>query len=282
MKRKIYSLVGFLAISCVEIFGTTPNYLTPLETAVYNQHETEINYFTKIIAGEKITELDFKYSIDSAYLATIKELIIKRELRKSIFNYIYPDNDASRYQAKLKINQEFDGLITKELLNAGEKASTYNYSLVLTRRKTLKLSQEQFDTIVNKAVEVNKLLENNPKFDVWGHELNTFKNILTNEQLDKFFIIKNQSKINYQANISWEKLKKNGLDFDLDSAKVKGELIQYHAAILKATDLYYNNDSLKREAWRGIDSFAPIAIARIKAQSKSQSVKKSYAGSFSW
>jgi hypothetical protein len=282
MKKSSFLFAGFFIISCLTVICQISKDLTSDELAVYQQHESDILTNATLNYSECLAELKMNYSLDSDCINRINGQLLERESRICICNYLYPTDAMLRYKAKQDIRILYGEILTRNLLHAGANASTYYYNMVLNKKNILKISETQFDSIVERAIDVNNQLKKKPQMDTWEHELSTFQRILSDIQLNVFLRIKNNNKVKYQVAASWAKLKENGLDYDLDSASVYKDLFNYHMANFIAADLNYNNETLKREAWNGINEKAPLAIRRIKSVTEAQKVKKIYSGSFSW
>lgn len=282
MRKKFFLMTGWLFLSCIAMMAQAPGYLTSQEAEVYNQHEAEVKAVAKILTGDQLSELNTKYTIALDYQTPLKQLIEERETRMSIYNFIFPEDDLARYKAKQKVKKEYLNKQDQALLLSGANATTKNYFLALKFKDRLSLTQIQVDSIVAKAVEVNRLLERRPMANVWAHELKTFNAVLSEKQMDSYLAIKNQAKARRNTFTIWKILKDNKMVTDIDSAATVGQLYYYYSNIEKANDLYVANDSLKKSALNAINTNAPLAMKRYWAHRKLSRIKNTYGGTYAW
>jgi hypothetical protein len=263
MRKHIYATIAFFFF-CFMAMAQQPQYLTPAEAEVYKQHKSEVLAFTNIAVDEKLAEMYVKHFMTAECRLSVKPIVEEREMRMSICNFIYPDDENARYKAKQEILSNYVIPITRVLLQGGTKATTENYSLLLIKRKALSLSQAQFDQIVEKAIELNQLMKTNPKTDTWGHELATFNSVLNTGQVDIFFKMKNSRKVGEDMQKCWSTLKENKMTNDLDSANEFSKMYKYYHLIYKASAINYKNAELRGQAFKTIKQNAPLSVRRLK------------------
>ena len=70
---------------------------------------------------------------------------------------------------------------------------------------------------------------------------------------------------------------------DLDSTAAVSRIFVHRLKILQASDIYWNNEAKKREAWNAIDRYAPLEMRRVySVDRKNRAKKQGYKGSFNW
>lgn len=283
MKMKICSITGVFLFICALISAQIPDYLKEKEAEVYKLHESEVKLLASQAISDEMARLTLNQHIkDVSKMNNIRTIIGKRETRKATYQFIYPDDEIARYEARQRVTNEFKPFLIRYLFVAGEIVGSYNCRMVMRNKDTLMLSAKQQASIVDTAVELDQLLEKQPNMDSRGYELKSFGKIFNNRQMDLYLSLKLNDEVKGQVAASWIKLKDNQLDYGLDSTIVAAELYRYHMARSKANYLYYNNDALRNAAVESINNSAPLAIRRINAIPAAQKAKAAYNGSFSW
>jgi hypothetical protein len=263
-------------------FAKAPLGLTPKEAEVYTQHQDEINFFTKFSVEDQMTEFSKKYNLADNYYNEVWNLVNEREIRLNAYNFIYPDSLLLRFQAKEKVKNQYNTSITRQLLLAGVDATTENLNSVLRIKDVLKLTKLQVDTIAEKAINLNGLLQRHPHIDLWAHELSILSKTLSTEQMDLFLSYKNSHINDKKTKNVWSKLKANNMTDDLDSIQEYNKLYAYYNEIYKTADLYSENDSLKREVWKAIDLQAPVSLKRYNTIKNKKGSSQTYNGTYIW
>jgi len=280
-QKKLLGLC-ILCMSSIICFAKAPQGLTPKEAEVYSQHQDEINFFTKFTVEDQMTEFSKKYKIPDKYYTEVWNLVNEREIRLTAYNFIYPDSLLSRYKAKEKVKNQYNTAITRQLLFAGVNVTTENLNSVLKIKDVLKLTKTQVDTVSEKAIELNGLLQRHPHIDLWAHELSILNKTLSTDQMDLFLSYKNGNLINKKIKNVWSKLKANNMTADLDSVQEYNKLYPFYYKIYKTADLYSENDSLKREVWKVINEQAPASLKRYNTIKNKKGSSQSYNGNYIW
>ncbi|MFV0471828.1 MAG: hypothetical protein ACK5L7_07325 [Paludibacteraceae bacterium] len=288
MKTKIVLFGCLVLLASISPLSAQQLALSAAEQEVYNKHQAEIDFASKIAVEDQMMYYIKKYIIPRNYYDAIRVSVVEQELRLCICNYIFPDNALDRYKAKKKIKSEYGGAISKQLLLAGAYITTDNYFWTLVLRDKLKLTTTQTDTIVGRAIQLNDYLEKHPKYNTWQHELKTFSTVFNQQQMDNFLIFKNRKKVEYMWDTVWKTLKNHNMTNDLDSVRVMNQVKAHYNNVYKAEDLYAQNDSVKKEAVDAVWQIQPLAVKRYyqlrrqdKAKGNSAS-KNSYKGNLVW
>jgi len=214
----------------------------------------------------------------------LKTIVEKMGARKLVFDFLYPEDHEKRYTEKAKIEDEYSDSIDRILILSGNDISSPNMPIVFKNMTDYSIiTPEQVEIFLDAAIGFKKDLANNPRRDMWQKELELFKSTLNDEQLERFFTIKNARIAMRDAQNYWERLKEAGLTSDLDSAKAVNQVYIHKLKIMEATDLYTYDDAQKREAWAAIDQYAPTPVRRVYAINRKNAAKKQgYRGSFTW
>lgn len=282
MKNKLLLRVCLLCSLSISVMAQSPQSLSPQELEVYNMHKIEIDAYVKISTDDKLEEMYSKYIVPFKYQVAIKDLVEKQALRVSICYYMFSENTTMLNKTNRAIHKEYDPSITRNLLLAGANVTTENYSLAIRIKEKLSLNDTQIDSIVNKSIEINRLLVQQPHMDVWAHELKTFNKVFSSTQMDLFLNYKNDRIIKRDIKNAWNLLRDNNMTTDLDSVKVANELYTHYFRERKAADLYYKNDSLKKEVLKAINENNPLSIERLNAIKKGKQTQQSYKGNYIW
>jgi len=258
-------------------------YLSEKEKAGYQQHKDEVDARIEIVKQDKFLEYATRYALKKIYVDELKTIICAQEMRKLIYDYQFPDDHNRRFSEKAKIDKEYCDAIDRILLLSGNDISSPGFYIVLHFGDGLNLTTEQVEEFAKEALAAKKVLEKNPRRDMWRKELEVLEKLLDEKQLDYFFVLKNGNKMRRETIDAWSRLKDAGLTNDLDSITACQQIYLHKVKIQKATDIYAYDDTKKREAWSAIDMSAPLPIKRIYSINRKNSAKKQgFRGSFTW
>jgi hypothetical protein len=274
----------FFFLWCFSLFVKAQNdALSLYEDSIYQKHKVEIDLRISIAKEDKIREYAVRYNLYPVYIEELKVILENQEKAKIIYDYFYPSNHQKRFLEKQKIENAYKNAIDRILLLSGNDISSPNLPIVFSYKEALKFTDEQEKALIELALKHKKMLEKNPRRDLWQEELEALENTLTEYQFEWFFIYKNSAKILRKTADDWRRLKEAGLTADLDSATACNQIYQHKMRIQKATDIYTYDDAKKREAWAAIDFQAPLAVKRLYSINRKNSAKKQgYRGSFIW
>lgn len=278
----LFMLLGVLILTSKQASAQTPSFLRGDEAQAYNAHTSDVKSFAKFAIGDQMGRLSLKYNLSTTEADSVLTFVKKMEIRKATYNYIFPENDTTRYKAKQSIDKEYEEALIKHLFKAGKTVGSYNCRMIMRNKDTLKLNTTQQESILAWAVQVNNLLQDDPKLELRPLEFPLFKKLFTETQLDLFLILKMTEEVNGQVQKSWKTLKENGLEYGLDSAVVSAELFQYHMARDRAIYVNYADAKLREAAIKSINDYAPTAIKRINNIPAATEAKKAYNGTLTW
>jgi TPR repeat protein len=184
MNKKQYLIAGFFLLACLLAKAQTqtqaPAYLKGSEVQAYNQHALEVTLLAKTAVGEEMARMTLNGHIkDEAKRAAIRALLTERETREATYQFIYPEDEVARYQARQQVSNDYKTTLIRDLFLAGEIVGSYNCRMVMRNKDTLWLTTAQQASITETAVELDQLLEKDPKMDSRGYELAAFRKIMS-------------------------------------------------------------------------------------------------------
>lgn len=284
MKNKKPFLLGAFLLSFFLSMAQVPSYLKTNEVDVYVKNESEIKKLAAIVAGDEAQSLAIRYKLNNTEKSCVKDIIYKKELRKIITNYSYPNQDSLRYSVKLQIEKELKPELIAYLFTNEKNVNCYNSWILYSNRKAFNLSEKQVKSIIETVVNINVLKESesNTNFDQRGYELAAFRKILTEIQFEVYLEAKLYDEVKKETDNSWKKLKDNGLSIDLDSTVEKPVLFRYQMALSKANYLNYNDYGKRDKIIKTITEAAPQAARRVNSIPTAQKAKNAYKGSLIW
>lgn len=257
--------------------------LNPQEKDLLRIHEKELRKNAQLITEELWLEKVTSYGIEpnSEDATKLFELIYERELRKQMRNIYLSENLEQRYKDKRNIDQEYEDSICRVMAPYWNMGLPNLYKAILYR-EGINLTDSQYRDIVTNMIRLKTKAER-MSGNMWGDELEVLKEVLTGDQLDTYFRAKNARIATRDSRLAWQRLKDAGMTNDLDSAKTVARIFIHKLKILQATDLYWNDENKKREAWTAIDYYAPMEMRRVYSiNRKNRAKKQGYKGSFNW
>ena len=277
-------LLTFCMMCALSGAAAQNDYLDEKERSVYLQRKDEFDARFEIVRQDKYLELASRYVVKDEYAKELRTIIETQEARKLVVDFLFPEDHKRRYDEKAKIEREYSDGIDRILLLSGNDISSPNMPIVFKNMIDYYIiTPKQVEIFVNAAIGFKKDLAKNPRRDMWKKELELLQNTLDEEQLDRFFTIKNARIALRDAQTYWARLKEAGLTGDLDSVKAVNQVYMHKLKIMKATDLYTYDDAQKREAWAAIDQYAPLPVKRVYAINRKNTAKRQgYRGSFTW
>lgn len=255
----------------------------PQEKNLLRIHEKELKRYTQLITEELWHEKVTSYGIEpnSEDATKLFDLIYERELRKQMRNIYLSENLEERYKDKRNIDQEYEDAICRVMAPYWNMGLPNLYKAILYR-EGINLTDTQYENIVTNMIRLKSKAER-MYGNMWGDELKVLKEVLTGEQLDTYFRAKNARIATRDSQLAWQRLKDAGMTNDLDSATAVARIFIHKLKILQATDLYWNDENKKREAWTAIDYYAPMEMRRVYSiNRKNRAKKQGYKGSFNW
>lgn len=257
--------------------------LNQQEDSLLRVHKERLATQTKLVADEiwygKVT--GFKMDKDSEDAKRLYHLIHEREMLKQLCDISSKKDVQERILKKKAIDQQYEDTICRVMAPYWNMGLPNLYTAILNR-KGLKLSEMQFHNLVTHMIRLKPKAENTRE-NMWGDELQALQEILNGDQLDYYFRAKNARIATRDSKIFWERLKDEGMANDLDSTAAVSRIFVHRLKILQASDIYWNNEAKKREAWNAIDRYAPLEMRRVySVDRKNRAKKQGYKGSFNW
>ena len=257
--------------------------LNQQEDSLLRVNKEKLATQAKLVADEiwygKVT--GFKMDKDSEDAKRLYRLIHEREMLKQLCDISSKKDVQERILKKKAIDQQYEDTICRVMAPYWNMGLPNLYTAILNR-KGLKLSEMQFHNLVTHMIRLKPKAENTRE-NMWGDELQALQEILNGDQLDYYFRAKNARIATRDSKIFWERLKDEGMANDLDSTAAVSRIFVHRLKILQASDIYWNNEAKKREAWNAIDRYAPLEMRRVySVDRKNRAKKQGYKGSFNW
>jgi hypothetical protein len=282
MNLKRYTLILSVMAWCTLTHAQAPTFLKKAEAQAYKASNAEVKKAASIATGDQMAELILKYKLNASEQQAIRALIEERETRMATYNVLYPEDDTTRYKAKQAVEKEYRDAITRTLFTAGKTVGCYNCRMIMRNKDTLRLTPSQQEMIIAMAVEVDRLLEADPKMELRPYEMPRLTKIMTPTQFDLYLTLKLNDEVKGQIQATWKKLTDNGLEYGMDSTLTARELYNYHLSRDKAIYIYYNDTEAKDAALKAINDAAPLAIRRANSVADAVKAKNAYNGTLTW
>lgn len=282
MKRKamLCLLMGFVATL------THAQLLAPGEEAsVLTKHRKELVSQAQKASEEVYEELSIKYHVPKEQKQCLAQLLTNREMRKLAYNYIYSGSTHNRVLSRLAIDSVYQDSIDLILIPFNSTISGENISYLLKAAKACELDESQHKHIEQQALDMAHQIRKNPRTNVWKQEMNVLRNTLTEKQLERFFSLKNGTKVGKKLKEEWARLTEAGLAAELDSVKDRAKAGRYYHLQQQIMDLYkYDNNTRKRHLAE-LSKQMPLWVKLIDAQDKQKRVdasKKTVSKDYAW
>lgn len=253
------------------------------EDSLLRVHNEDLTEQTKLVADEiwydKVKGLKMDGNSEDA--KQLYYLIHEREMHKQLCNISLKENLQERVLRKKTIDRQYEDTICRVMAPYWNMGLP-NLYLAILNKKRLNLSEMQYNDIVTHMIRLKPKAEKTRE-TLWGDELQVLQEILNGDQLDSYFRAKNARIATRDSKIFWEKLKDEGMANDLDSTAAVSRIFVHRLKIMQASDIYWNNETKKREAWNAIDRYAPLEMRRVySVDRKNRAKKQGYKGSFNW
>lgn len=258
--------------------------LTEVENRVLEENREAILKRLEIQKNEELLRLQADYKVLVVLLNELDTLLTQRELRKLTYDYIYPMEHQLRFNAKRKIDMAFDDAVSRILIRSWSDISSPNMPILFMHVKAFNLTGSQEEQLLQKALELKAILKKKPGKDVWKEELEAFESILSEEQLDRFFNIKNGAKMYRHSLNVWKRLCEHGLTSDLDSVQACNQIHLYQLHLQNAKDRYAFDEEKLAEAIEAVNARKPLPVKRSHELANRLRAKKSTTtkGTFHW
>lgn len=284
MKQNLYSFLLLLVCSALAatVQAQTPSFLKGAEVQAYNANTQQVKQYAQIAIGDQMANLTLTYKLTQGEAENFKALVEEMETRMATYNLIYPTQDTMRYKAKMEVKTAYKNTLLRTLFENGKMVGCYNLRMIMRNKDTLHLNAHQQEQIKLMAVEVDGLLEKDPKMDLRAYELPRLTKIMTPEQVDLYLTIKLTDEVNTQTGNDWKKLKDNGLEYGLDSTITAKEMFNHNMAKAKTSYLYTYKQQTRDTALKAINEAAPTAIRRANSVADAVKAKNAYNGTLTW
>ncbi len=272
--------MGKRVLSCVLTVIVTlgayaQNEFTDSERKVFEEHENEIISRSRIAGEDAHAELCMKYNVPKSQSEKLASMLVERERRKAVYDYIYPSSPRLRAQAKLSVDSVYQYHVD-EILIPYNKMSGENITFLLRRRKAFRLDDAQYEYLMKHAVEMCHKMRKDRKADVWDEEMAVMRNTLGKKMFNSFLIQKNASVVTKRMKESWKKLRDAGLTEELDSVSDCARMYMFYMEQEKIKSVYKNFSTERKKRLAENDKQMPKAVKMYYALArKEREAKKS-------
>lgn len=270
MKQRFLSCV-LMTVMAVGAYAQDD--FTDSEREVFNAHKDEITSRSRIAGEDAHAELCMKYNVPKSQSKRLEAVLMTREQRKAVYDYIYPSLPQHRAQAKLSVDSVYQDRVD-EILIPYNKMSGENITFLLRRRKAFKLDDAQYEYLMNNAIAMCRKMRNDRKADVWNEEMEILRNTLGKKMFNSFLVQKNASEVTRRMKGSWKKLQDAGLTEELDSVSDCARMYMFYMEQEKIKTVYKNFSTERKKKLAENDRQMPkvvkmyYALARKERESK--------------
>jgi hypothetical protein len=163
------------------------------------------------------------------------------------------------------------------------------FATVITKRKLLKLSSRQVDSLLAVAAALEKIRAeyktkvSHEKYNSIPFEAKNLLQILTPPQYETYLYDKNRVEAITNEKKIWTRLKQYGLTNDVDSAQTNKELVNYQLNVLVANERYHNSDSQENMELKAmVENKKPPILKKLDISVRTSSLNASSKKSLSW
>jgi len=282
MKNKRYSLLVTLLFLVMLLQAQVPAYLQGAEVQAYTTNAADIKKAIKLAVGDEMGALILQHKLKGNEVNEVRNLVEQRETRKATYNYVYANDDTTRYKIKQAVDAQFRESMVRTLVTLGKTLGDNNCCLIMQNKDSLQLTPAQQVKIVDWSVKVDSILAVDPKMELRTLEFPVLKSILTPKQFDQFVSFKLNGEVVYWVKKTWKTLTDNGIEYGMDSTATAVELYHYHMAYAKALYLNFDNNDARWSSITAIVDAAPLAIKRANSVSEAIEAKNAYKGTLTW
>ncbi len=245
------------------------------EIQVFEAHAGEVEQRGIFNAREKTTELLMQYRVPRELRNQLYQWVLNRETKKVIYDYQYPDSVYKRVQSKQLADQECADSIDRILIPYND-ISGPNLRIALEYPQDLHLKPKQYEVIMSRALAMRKERLKNPTVNLWEREFELLDSVLTKKQMRSFFVTKYAYVITDIMHQSWEKLKANALDQELDSTQACAQIYMYNLSLYQINDLFKYNPAKRQAAVKTLDAKAPRAIQLLQGLRRKEQAEEAF------
>lgn len=279
--KKHFLLSVFFAILASNMLAQIPNSEDFRQNLTEDQKQ-KVEAVSKENSEDAFAKLCLKYQIPNQEVLKVRKLLSNCEKLKAIASIVYRDTVEKRVNAKMKIDEMYKDSIYEILIPCNSiSGENLGFALNLCKRGLCKPEQEAI--LMKKALDIAHKLESWPGQNVWNEEMDILKKVLTKDQLNAFFELKNLDKNNQDYNNAWKQLEDGGLAEQLNKDTDGKELLMYIEEENKLRTLYKYRDDLRQENLNELYKHQPYAIRLLSGLNAKKNVEERKIGSeFIW
>ena len=256
------------AFSAVSSAGQTV--IPSEEYEVASRHAEELSVRVRISSEDAYANYCREYRVPKSKRGSMLGVIRNRELRKAVYDYIYPDSPGQRVAAKWEIDSVYRDSVNAILIPYNPSLSGENISRVLYLSDACGIDSAQYFYLMSRALDMSRRIRRNPRMNVWNDEINILRKTLTSDQLDKYFAHKNGVRIGRRIRETWQRLETAGMTAELDSARECTQAYLYYFEEFKIKDLYRYYGTSQKKYLTNLGRRMPKMVLMADALSKKE------------
>ncbi|GEM_PF-5927342 len=240
-------------------------------------------------AREITSNFSIKNQLPAKVLAGSGKHVYEQQRALLLADYAFPKGSKEKEEMVRHINLKYQPAIDSTLIAQGFKLpGTRLAGLALQRRQTLKLSEQQVSAITSVCIAIanqkTSYMAENPggKYDSRSYEYEQLPKILSEAQYNNLLALKFRDQALKDAEETWIKIQKEGLDKNLDSEQQKRLLQGYFLSKMIAKEKFTNRKDLQHAQVKSIDDLKPLIIKRLDALQKEQNRKEDLKKALLW
>ena len=209
------------------------------------------------------------YNMRREAIPALERYMLSRECLKAKCDSVFPDNLRERMKRKVRIDRIYqDSINTVIIPSLTNKVSGENLCKALYWWEALQLDTMQYNTMMEKALDLARRLNDNPHEDVWEDDIKTITSVLNEKQQRRYFHFKNALVVTQDMKNAWQRIVDAGLAEQLDSAVAMSQAFAYYHELYRIKDIYRNHGQARRKAAAELDKHKPQMLKMLDALDK--------------
>ena len=267
MKKK-----NLLSITLVMVCSTAsaqPFRCTDAEKEVWDKHADEVLGRTMYRASEESERIFLRYMVPKDKRALIEEYVRNREFHKVCLEYTMADSLEQRVRWKVRLDRHYQDSIDRVLIpEYTNKVSGDNVSFALHFSRQIHLDSAQYEYLLAKALDMTHRIRKDRMLNVWNEEMDLLRKTLDEKQLDRFFTIKNGTKVAREARQAWDRIREVGLESEVDSVREMSLAVSYFHERQKIKDIYRYYGTPQKKYLAELSKKMPLIVRMVDALDK--------------
>ena len=270
MNLKLNSTV--LALSLFLPLSAQTNSMETGADGTYKQYDIHPK---EVMQGiESFEEISMTYNVPEKLRDSLRNVLIRRELRISECNSRYGSDIKERVKAKMNVRQAYQDSIDIILIPYNQGISGDNISYALKAQNVLKLDDNQKECLNACAVGSARKLRKDPRMDTWDEEISTICATLSERQQYVFFSLKNATSVSRELNTAWKKVSDAGYAEQVDSAEDCAKAYMYLLERQKIKDICHGDKNTLRKRLCDLGKRKPLLLRMVDGIEKEERTRK--------